>query len=148
MIQTEQIHQLFEELGPASDDVAGVAQTGDNSWAVAYDDDTIVSFEFVAEQDKLVLSIDLGAAEESRRLAVYSALLSYNFLWRETGGVKMALGGDDLYQLFELNAVGLTLTDLRNVLGNFVEKARAFRSFVAGETAAEVAFGAPPGLRI
>jgi hypothetical protein len=39
--------------------------------------------------------------------------------------------------MFELNAVELSLEELRNVLGNFVEKARVFRRFVGSAGAAD-----------
>ena len=133
MVAVERIQELFEALGPASDDVTSIARMGDRTWAIAFADEEIVTIDFVEEQNKLVLGIDLGAAAENRRLAVYTAMLGFNYLWRETGGVKTALGGEDLVLLFELNAVGLTLEELRNVLGNFMEKARVFRRFVVSE---------------
>jgi len=135
MVDLEQIQQFLEQLGPASDDVASIAQTGDRSWAVAYDESTVVALEFVPDRNVLVLTIDLGKPADDRRADVYGALLSFNALWRETGGVKTAMADGELFQIYDLVADGLTLGDLRNVLGNFVEKARVFRRFVAGEIA-------------
>lgn len=145
MVGLEQIQQFVEQLGPASDDVASIAQTGDRSWAVAYDETTIVALEFVPDRNVLVMTIDLGTPTDESRTNVYAAMLSFNALWRETGGVKTALADGELFQLYDLSTTGLTLGDLRNVLGNFVEKARVFRRFVAGEmtkTGSEIPQGA------
>ena len=133
MAGLEQIQQFVEQLGPASDDVATVAQAGDRSWAVAYDETTIVALELVPDRNVLVLTIDLGKPADERRADVYGALLSFNALWRETGGVKTALADGELFQIYDLTTEGQTLGALRDVLGNFVEKARVFRRFVAGE---------------
>ena len=133
MAAREQIQALLEVLGPSNDEIAAIAQNGDNEWAVAYGDDTIVTLDLVESQAKLVLSIDLGRPRPDARLAIYETLLNYNLLWPATGGIKMGLGGTDgdLVQMFELGTGGLDLEGLRTVLDGFVEKARIWRRVVA-----------------
>ena len=129
----DQIQALMEALGPVSDDIAAIARNGEAAWAVAYDEDTIVAFDLVEDQGKLVLSIDLGQPAPVNRFAVYETMLSYNLLWPETGGVKMGLGGagGGLVQMFELNTTGLDVERLQTVLEGFVAKALMWRRFVA-----------------
>ena len=88
----EQIQGLIEAVGPQVEAVQAVGQTGDTEWAVMFDADTTVMLDLVTEQQKLVLSIDLGRPAQESRLATYETMLAYNVLWQETGGVKMGLG--------------------------------------------------------
>src|SRR6476620_506257 len=104
MVETAKIQQLMEELGPASDDVAGVAQSAENFWAVDYDEAGVVTLELDAEGGKLLLSTDLGQPDDERRLEVYTACLTFNYLWSETGGVAMALADGELIQMYALDA--------------------------------------------
>ena len=94
-----------------------------------------------------MLTIDLGRPADDRRTDVYSAMLNFNALWREPGGVNTAMADGELFQIYDLDVADLTLSDLRDVLGNFVEKARIFRRFVADEMAA-TAGDIPPGARV
>jgi len=142
MVETAKIQQLMEELGPASDDVAGVAQSAENFWAVDYDEAGVVTLELDAEGGKLLLSTDLGQPDDERRLEVYTACLTFNYLWSETGGVAMALADGELIQMYALDATDLSLSKLRTVLGNFLDKARVFKAFIAG-TGAVPAAGSP-----
>lgn len=132
-MSVDQIQALMEALGPSSDEIAGIARSGEAEWAVGYDEDTIVTLELVEEQGKLVLSIDLGQPAPGNRFAVYETMLNYNLLWPETGGVKMGLGGagGSLVQMFELNTTGLDVERLEAVLEGFVAKAQMWRRFVA-----------------
>jgi hypothetical protein len=141
MASRERIRELMEALGPSDEEIAAITQNGDDQWAVAFDEDTIVLLDFVEDQAKLVLSIDLGRPAPASRAAVYETMLNYNTLWPETGGVKMGLGGSDgeLVQMFELNAADLDGERLRTVLEGFILKARMWRGFVAEGPAAEAA---------
>jgi len=147
VVRLEQIQEFLEQLGPACDDVASIAQIGDRTWAVAYDENTIVALEFIPNRSVIVLTLDLGKPADDRRIEVYGAMLNFNALWRETGGVKTAMIDGELFQHYDLAVADLTLGDLRNVLGNFVEKARVFRRFVAGEIT-KTGGDMPPGARV
>jgi hypothetical protein len=129
----EQIQGLIEAVGPEVEAVQAVGQTGDTEWAVMFDTDTTVMLDLVTEQQKLVLSIDLGRPAQESRLATYETMLAYNVLWQETGGVKMGLGGTNgrLVQMFELNTAGLDLDLLASVLEGFVAKALVWREQIA-----------------
>jgi hypothetical protein len=139
-LDAKRIQGLIEALGPVNDEIEVITRNDDAQWSVGFDEDTVVTLDLVADQAKLVLSIPLGRPPTEQRLAAYETMLSYNLLWPETGGVKMALGGEhgELVQLFELNAAGLTPDLLDAILANFVEKARMWRRVIA-----EGSFGGP-----
>lgn len=148
-LDSGRIQALIEAIGPANDAIGFITRNADDQWSVGFDEDTVVTLDLVADQAKLVLSIPLGRPLAEQRLAAYETMLSYNLLWPETGGVTMALGGEqgELVQLFELNAAdGLTPGLLDTVLVNFVDKARMWRRVIAdgsfGESATTAAAAA------
>ena len=133
MTSLEQIQALLAELGPASPDIAAVIQNGVAEWAIAFDEETVLSVEFDPRQQKLLLSINLGSPSADRRLGIYETLLTYGYLWRDTGGVYMALGGPggEVYQMFELNAHDADIATLGNVARQLVQRAHVWREYLA-----------------
>ena len=153
MISPEQIQCLIEELGPATEEVDEVQQEDETAWHIFFADETVVVLDFVADQEKLVLSTGLGAPPADRRAATYELLLIYNYNWQDSGGIKMALEPEapgpsegetqgEIVMLFELNANALDLPGLQQVLTNFRAIANPWRDLVAvgfgGEAAADV----------
>lgn len=134
MANLEQIQMLMAELGPSSDGIAAVLQNEDDQWSIVVDETTMVTVDYDAEEDKLLLSIDLGLPAQESRLEVYETLLSYSLLWRDHGGVHAALGGPGgpLYLLYEFGGKELSLIELIRVLDNFVEAALVWRDYVVG----------------
>jgi hypothetical protein len=147
-----QVQGLIEALGARNDEIEVITRNGDAQWSVGFDEDTVVTLDLVADQAKLVLSAPLGRPPTEQRLAAYEAMLSYNMLWLETGGVTMGLGGahGELVQLFELNAADddLTLDLLDVVLVNFAEKARMWRRVIAEGSFGESATTAAAATRV
>lgn len=144
------VQNLIEELGPATSTLISVSQLGDELWGVVFDDETVVTLELDQDRSALVLQTEMGSPAASRRAEVCTALLNYNLLWRETGGVKMALGGeeDTAFQLYDLDCRDTSLVELQNVLENFADKARIWRSYVAGTGDAPVADAPSLGMRV
>jgi hypothetical protein len=149
MAPQEQVQGLIEAIGPRVEAIEAVGQTGDTEWAVMLDEDTTVMLDLVAEQQKLVLSIDLGRPAPEARLATYETMLAYNMLWQETGGVKIGLGGANgrLVQMFELSTAGLDLDLLARVLEGFVAKALVWREQIARGGASDEATPPPASMR-
>ncbi len=144
----EQIQQLMQELGPATPDIDALVQTDEPSWAIQFADDSIVVIEPAEDPPRLVLSAELGTAPETAERQVYEALLSYNLLWRDSGGVKIGLAGPkgSLVINWELCLQDLTLLDLQAAIGRFQKLSSSWQAYVAKAEAGEVA-GAPlPGL--
>lgn len=133
MPSLDRIQLLIEELGPATEEVAEVQQQGEGEWTVFFDDESAVGLDFVPEQEKLVLSAELGAPPAEGKAATYEFVLIYNFNWTESGGIKVGLDAPDgsLELMFELNSASLDLPTLQLVLASFAEKARAWRELIA-----------------
>ena len=114
------ISQLLMEIGPAFEEIELIQAVDENAWAVVFDEETVVEVEADQSEQKLTLECTLGyladmprsragdpidpsgkddpdePAEESNSVELEelcAALLSVNYLWRDTGGVRMALDG-------------------------------------------------------
>ncbi|MCM0045191.1 MAG: type III secretion system chaperone [Burkholderiaceae bacterium] len=130
------MHIMMEEIGPFMPSIEAVIQSEEKNWAIQFDDQSIVMLEWAEKPDRVVLTAMLGAPSESMQLSVYETLLCYNLLWKDTGGVKMALSGPggELILLYELFSTDLTLNELQTVLTNFVSIAQVWSVYVTGES--------------
>ena len=128
----EQIQQLIQELGPSMQDVDAIVQTEEPSWAIQFSDETIVIIEAAEDPARMVFSAGLGSASDTNQHAVYEALLCYNLMWRDTGGVKIGLAGPQgaLIISTDLCLEGLILNDLQLTLKNFLKITRSWQAFV------------------
>jgi hypothetical protein len=145
MTTIEQIQQLIQELGPNMQDVDAIVQTEEPSWAIQFSDETIVIIEAAEQPARMIFSADLGSASEDSQKSVYGALMCYNLMWRDTGGIKIGLAGPNgsLIISAELCLDGLILNDFQNSLSNFLKITRSWRGFVNQR---ETASTMPPGL--
>lgn len=137
----ESIQLLMQEIGPDMPEIDAVMQSEENSWAIQFDDETVVQIEWADEPSRLVLSSALGQVNPEMRLPVYETLLSYNLLWQDTGGVKAALAGPggEVSLLYELFAdTSLSLGDLRTVLLNFMQLTQLWTAYVKSDASAPV----------
>jgi hypothetical protein len=129
----ERVGLIIEEAGPRDDAIAGIMRSGETSWAVQYGDFEI-ECEYEPTLDRLMLQAAIGAVPKEKQARAYETMLAYNLIWRETGGVRMALAGPNLdaVQMVDLNGSELSTELLLRVLGNFAEKAEIWREFIAG----------------
>lgn len=136
---------MMEEIGPVMPSIEAVIQSEEKNWAIQFDDQAIVMLEWAEKPDRVVLTAMLGTPSESMQLSVYETLLCYNLLWKDTGGVKMALSGPggELILLYELFSTDLNLNELQTVLTNFVSIAQVWSVYVTGES--EQPVGSLPG---
>ena len=132
----ERIQIMMEEIGPNMPEIEAVIQSEEKNWAIQFDDQSIVMVEWTDRPDRVVLSAMLGTPAEKMQLSVYETLLCYNLLWKDTGGVKMALAGPggELILLYELHASELSLNELQTVLSNFTSIAQVWSVYVMGES--------------
>ncbi len=137
----ERMQIMMEEIGPSMPEIEAVIQSEESNWAIQFDDQSIIMLEWAEQPDRVVLTTMLGSPSESMQLSVYETLLCYNLLWKDTGGVKMALSGPggELVLLYELHASGLSLPDLQVVLSNFASIAQVWSVYVTGESENPVA---------
>jgi hypothetical protein len=129
----EQIQQLIQEIGPHMQDIDAIVQTEEPSWAIQFSDETIVIIEAAEDPARMVFSAELGSANDTNQHAVYEALLCYNLMWRDTGGVKIGLAGPQgaLIISTELCLESLMLNDLQLNLKNFLKITRSWQGFVS-----------------
>ena len=143
MATLETIERLVQELGPGWTEVSAVAEARPGAWAVLFGRDLAVGVEHEPDAGRLVISAELDRGAPEHRLAIYQAMLNYNALARETGGMRMGLLGPDreISIEAELPDEGLALGDLRRAVGHVAATARAWRAFVQ-----DPGDGALPGL--
>lgn len=141
----ERMQIMMEEIGPAMPEIDAVIQSEEENWAIQFEDQTIVTLEWADKPDRIVLSAMLGIPSESMQLSIYETLLCYNLLWKDTGGVKMALAGPngELMLLYDLYMSDLTLNDMQTVLSNFVSIAQVWSVYVTGEEEQTAVMPAP-----
>jgi hypothetical protein len=131
-------------LGPASEEVATVAQGPDGaSWAIEMADETIVSVEFDAERERIALTIGLPKPAADRRIETLEALLTFNLLWQSGSALRMAMDqpGGEIVQVAELATAELDASALQAALAEFVAMAGRWRTAIAAgcTSAAELA---------
>jgi hypothetical protein len=128
MSRIDEIQKLMESLGPASPAVTHVTQVGEDVWAVGLAEEGVVFLELDADRDRLVLTSNVGRPRDSDREKLYEAMLGYNALWRDTGGVQMAVAAGEALQSYALAAEGLELDLLQATLEDFAGKARIWKN--------------------
>ncbi len=141
----ERIQIMIEEIGPNMPEIEAIIQSEEKNWAIQFEDQSIVMLEWADRPDRIVLSAMLGTPVEKMQLSVYETLLCYNLLWKDTGGIKMALAGPggELILVYELHASELALNELQTVLSNFASIAQVWGIYVTGES--EQPIGNIPG---
>ena len=132
----ERMQAMMEEIGPDMAEIEAVIQSEDKNWAIQFEDQSIIMLEWAERPDRVILSSMLGIPSEAMQLSVYEALLCYNLLWKDTGGVKMALAGPggELVLLYELHAEELQLNELKIVVSNFFSISHVWSVYVTGES--------------
>lgn len=134
-ISRETARLLLQEVAALTPQITSLDKGEDDAWLLSFDDKPEILVEWADQPERLVLSACLGRATEPQRLAVYETLLSYNLLWQDTGGVRMALDGPEgevflIYDLFDdqvsvvdLQGVLLNLANIAGIWGEYVTRA-------------------------
>ncbi|MBF5006322.1 type III secretion system chaperone [Diaphorobacter caeni] len=127
-ISVEVIGALLCDVAPALDLEAVVHHGPAAEWDLVFPDERLVEVVWQADTGLLVLETALGIPQDSDAAALHTLLLQYNQLWRDTGGLRMALNGvDGGVQLgFCLSAAAADVNLLVNVVGNFHAAANAW----------------------
>ena len=128
----DKIQDLISQIGPVFPDIDTVIQTEDPSWAIQFVDELVVMIEQLEHPDRMVFSSEIGTVADDQELPVYEALLCYNLLWKDTGGVKIGLAGPKgiLIVTTELLLDGLTLMTFQEALTNFTNIAKSLGKYV------------------
>ena len=128
----DKIQDLISQIGPVFPDIDAVIQTEDPSWAIQFVDELVVMIEQLEHPDRMVFSSEIGTVADDQELPIYEALLCYNLLWKDTGGVKIGLAGPKgiLIVTSELLLDGLTLMKFQEALTNFTNIAKSLGKYV------------------
>jgi len=143
--------RLMSEVGPLDDMILACIKTPDGAYAVRFEDvDVLVERD--GDRDRIALSVEIGAPPPSRALEVYETLLSYNLLWRETGGVRMALTGrkGSVVQFVDLTGSEINPRSIATVAANLASLTEIWRAFLqsaGGDSAAPAPIAAADFIR-
>jgi hypothetical protein len=127
------------EIGALADLMAVAEHEGENVWALRVDEETLLFADLEQERDCLVLSGEVGTPPPSDRARLHDLLLRYNFHWDETGGVRMAVEGQDgpVIQLVDVPLAGLDGHRLQALVRGFTTKLQAWRAILQGGASPE-----------
>jgi hypothetical protein len=134
-MDAEQVGQMLERLGPDAVDIVEISRIEDGTWLVGFDDESGIAIEYLASPPRLMVTSALGRPPIDRRFVVYETLLSFNALWRDSPGTRLALNGADgeVMVVCEHAAAELTSAQLQSVLAAHAEFAREWRHYVLAE---------------
>lgn len=137
-ISLDLAQMLLQELGPQTPELDAVLQENEKSWLLVFGDEQSIYVEWANNPDRLVLTTGLGRPVEGNELQVYETLLSYNLLWQDTGGVRMAIDGPqgEIMLIYDLFDDQLSLAELQTVVLNITSIAGIWRDYVQKESAA------------
>jgi hypothetical protein len=123
------------ELAEGEASVLSLVQIAENDFVLRFESGIDVEVENLTDTGHAALSSVVGTPLETECRRVYEAMLIYGLLWRDNGGVRMALTEPRgaLVQLAEIPACDLTQHELTAVIKNFEEKAITWRAFLAPE---------------
>jgi hypothetical protein len=98
------------------------------TWHVAFDDATCFDIQYDERGRRIMITGNVGIVAEPARAQIYPTLLQYNFIWQQTGGVRMALdpATEQVVAMFELPASGLGPSHLSQALSSMAGVRRAW----------------------
>ena len=134
----EQVEELLGKLGALNPVIQAISQAEDPSgWYISVGDDDeeeTLSITVVhrAEERKLVMIVGLAVPAEENQTATYEVLLTFNGLWSETRGQRMALDENGLpILLMDLTLPGLTAEMLVDATNEFATRALSWDFMLA-----------------
>ena len=150
------VQQIMSEVGPLLE-IDEIQEAEDGlAWLLAIEEGFAVLAELDEENERLILSAEIGAPQEAKRTRLYEMLLVYNAQWTQTGGIRMVLDepGGQVVQMFDLAASNLEVSRLARILVNFVEIGLGWRQIVTESSGQPSESADPPesvgtnGLRV
>lgn len=152
MIDKERMSLILTEAAQRLDVDGLLAIDERDAWFIAFNEDTEIDVELDASGHRVTFQCALGRPDDARRDHLCRTLLQYNYLWRETGGMRMALDGADgnVVQIFDMPSESVDAESVQNVLGNFAQAASAWHEVLSSggdipNPASSTMSGLPPG---
>jgi Tir chaperone protein (CesT) family len=144
MDKSTHLRERLIALAEGEPTIVSLVALDEDSFVLQFESGLAVEVENLTDSRDVALTGTIGTPNASERLRVYEAALIYGLLWRDNGGVRMALTEQQgvLVQPAELPALDMTLGDLTAVVKNFADKALIWRGFLEPQAA----HGSSPGL--
>ena len=132
MADKQIIEQLIADVGRLLARGPAVPDAQRDAWLLTLDEETMFDIEYDAPGDRIVLAGGVRHVADVDREAVYEMLLQFNYLWTDTGGVRMALDGrpGQVVMLQELRADGLSTSALCGVVEGLARMQRGWREIL------------------
>lgn len=142
----EIISEIMTQLGPLVDRLHEVSSPDAGRWVLQFDEDAILC-QLSADADRLFLTMQIGPLPEARREDVMMALLTFNSLWAETGGVRMSVDqpSRQVMQICDLLTGGIDVAKLAQVVEALLRKADSWKALLAGAKTTVPALEESPG---
>ena len=154
MANSERISGLMAELGPILE-LRGILEVNDmDRWVLDLDGEHAVVVEYRPSDDRLFFTGEIGIPVPEVRTVIYELLLAYNAMWRDTGGIRMAVNGEDgaVVQIADMAATDLDVPALGTVVENFIGKMVEWTDIIAigpeGNAGDQASPGDIPSMRV
>lgn len=133
----EDIKNIFQDIGPRVSRIQEVREQEQGTWGIVLADDdgrdAVALQLFLRESEgKLVFTAPLGSVTEARKAETCAFMLTYNFLWTNTGGLRVAMDMDGNMMLAgDVALSGLNSQKLSQILEAFTARALIFQMVMA-----------------
>jgi hypothetical protein len=133
MSSWQTVHELIAQVGPVLDLRQVTEFAEDRTWCLVFDASTGIDVDYDERGDRLVLTANVAAVAGHAQAKSFEALLRYNYLWTEHGGVRAALDGSpgNVVLMIETPASGLEISKLCNILQGFRAAVEGWRGVLA-----------------
>jgi hypothetical protein len=139
------IREAAELLGAQS----ATTQEATGVWRLVLDADAVIDIEFNPHAGTIVLQADVASVPRAARLQVYELLLQYNYLWLQSGGIRMALASlpGPVAMMLELPLADLDVSRVCGALTSVAQTRRTWRDVLLATAAASHGESALPDVR-
>jgi formate hydrogenlyase subunit 4 len=119
---------MLAELGAALPQIQSVLATSELTWIVSFSDSIAIEVDVIEAEDRIGFEVALDAVLDKNRTTVLDTLMTYNLMWRETGGVRFGLAGESgrVHMIAEGFLPELSAQMLAGILVSLAEKAQEF----------------------
>jgi hypothetical protein len=130
----ETLDGLLAACAPNVEGLELVYKSADGTWTAAFSDDTIATIHADLDRNRLTVVMTVAPLTDANREPIMHGLLTYAMMWKETGGVRMGLGGNQVFILADLVLADVSEQSAAVLLANLHAKARIWAGFVAKGT--------------
>jgi hypothetical protein len=133
MSSWQAVHDLIAQVGPVLDLQQVTEFAEDQAWCLVFDTSTRVDVDYDEHGDRLVLTANVATVEAHAQAKSFEALLRYNYLWTQHGGVRAALDGapGNVVVMIETPASGLEISKLCSIVQGFRATVDGWRGVLA-----------------